>query len=83
MAVKKYVAVRLGVIYDSPGDPECLGRGLWWRELKEGNKPPCQPKYTKKAQRKSGFPHFFGIKITKNAVFRSKVLNEIYSQDVF
>jgi hypothetical protein len=31
----------------------------------------------------SWFPAVYGLKIAKNAVFRSKVLNKIYSQDVF
>jgi hypothetical protein len=45
-----------------------LHRGWWWRELKEANKPPSRPKYI----------HKNGAKI---AVFCSKVLNKIYSQD--
>ncbi len=35
---------------------ECPGN-RWSRELKEANKTPCQPKYTKAAPKTGGFPH--------------------------
>jgi hypothetical protein len=36
---------------------EYLGRGWWWRELQEANKPPSRPKYTKTAPKMGGFEH--------------------------
>ncbi len=36
-----------------------------------------------KRQKNRRFRARFGLKIAKNAVFRSKVLNKIYSRDVF
>jgi hypothetical protein len=62
---------------------ECPSRGWWWRELKEANKPPCRPKYTKKQHQKLAVTTLFGLKIAEYTVFRSKVLNKIYSQDAF
>ncbi len=44
--------------------------------------PPSRLKYTKMA--KNGwFRAHFGLSIAENAVFHSKVLNKIYSRDVF
>ncbi len=59
---------------------ELLGRGWWWRGLKESNKPPRRLEYTKTAPKKGSFPH---LKIAKNVVFYSKVINKIYFQDIF
>jgi hypothetical protein len=53
---------------------ECPGKGWWWRELKEANKPPCWTKYTKTAPKKRNFPALFGLKIIKNGIFCSKYL---------
>jgi hypothetical protein len=36
---------------------EYPGKGWWWRELKESNKPPCCPEYTKTAPKIGGFQH--------------------------
>jgi hypothetical protein len=65
------------------GRGECLARGWWWRELKEANKPPRRPKYTKKDAKNGWFPALIDLKIAINAVFSSKVLYKIYSQNVF
>jgi hypothetical protein len=43
---------------------------------------PSRPKYMKTAKNGQFCTHF-GKYITENAVFLSKVLNKIYSQDVF
>ncbi len=40
---------------------ECPGRGWWWRELKQANKPPCWLKHTKMAP-KTGGSHTFWLK---------------------
>jgi hypothetical protein len=45
----------------------------WWRELKEANKPSAGKNH-KYGSKNGQFPAIFGLKITKNAVFRSKVL---------
>ncbi len=51
------------------GGGECPGRGWWWRVLKEANKPPCRPKYTKKALKTGGFPHSLAKKLPKTPFF--------------
>jgi hypothetical protein len=65
------------------GGGECLGRGWWWwRKSKELNTPPSCPECMKTA--KNGwFPALIDLKIAKDAVFYLKVLNKIYSRDVF
>ncbi len=123
MAVKQYVAVQLGVIYDSPGDQwkrgrldvmkqpyskalrlplerardrlkTCLVCCLWTggvpgqevvvEGVKLGKKAPMPAEIPEKgAQKMGGFPAHLGLKITENAVFHSKVLTKIYSQDFF
>jgi hypothetical protein len=44
---------------------ECPGRGWWWRELKEENKPSFQLKCTKTAPKTAGFLHFLAQKLPK------------------
>jgi hypothetical protein len=44
--------------------------------VKEASKPPSWPKT-------GSLPALSGLKIAKNAAFRSKVLYKIYSQSVF
>ncbi len=61
----------------------CLGRGWSWRELKESNTLPYRPKYTKTAKKNWRFLHILAYKSLKTPYFRSKVLNNIYSRDVF
>jgi hypothetical protein len=56
------------------GGGSARSRGWWWRELKEANKPPSWPKYTKTGLKTGGFLHF----CPKNAVFHLQVLNKIY-----
>jgi hypothetical protein len=36
----------------------------WWRELKEANKPPCQPKCKKTAMKMGSFPHLMTFFLT-------------------
>ncbi len=45
--------------------------GWWLRELKEANKPPSQPKYTKMAPKTGGL---IDLKIAENVVFAQKYL---------
>ncbi len=45
---------------------EFLGRRWLWKELKETNKHPSCPKYTKTAPNTGG-PALIGLKIAKNA----------------
>jgi hypothetical protein len=47
------------------------GRGWRWRELKEVNKYPSQPKYTKMAKN-GDFPALVGLKFAKNTIFTQK-----------
>jgi hypothetical protein len=51
--------------------------------VKGGKQAPSRPKITKNSAKKQAVSRFFGLKIAKNAVFRSKVLNKIYFQYVF
>jgi hypothetical protein len=54
---------------------ECLVRGWWWwRELKEVNKPPCSPKFTKPAPKIASFLHFLAYKSPKTPFFNQKHL---------
>jgi hypothetical protein len=64
------------------GEGGCLGRGWWWRELKGANKPPAVQNVQNSAKNWR-FLAFSGLNIAEKAVFHSKVLNKIYSQDVF
>jgi hypothetical protein len=48
-----------------------LGRGWQWRELKEANKPPSQPKYTKMA--KKAVSCTFWLKICQKRNFSLKI----------
>jgi hypothetical protein len=64
-----------------------IGVGSVWsggggRELKEANMPSCRPKYIKRRQNVR-FSALLDLKIAENIVFRSKVLNKMYSQDGF
>jgi hypothetical protein len=52
------------------------------RELQEANKPPAG-RNIQKRHRKWAVSALLGFKIAKSAVCRSKVLNKMYSQDVF
>jgi hypothetical protein len=61
---------------------ECRGRGWWWRVSKESKTPQCHPECMKIAKNRR-FRALFSLKIAKNPVFLSKVLNKIYSPDVF
>jgi hypothetical protein len=61
----------------------CPGRGWWWRELKESNKPSTPPVIYKNGTKNGQFPALLDIKIAKRPVFYSKVLNKIYFQNVF
>ncbi len=110
MAIKKYVAMRLGVKQSTSRREggltschrssrmltqkeletmkaahkqlgctdywrgECLGRGSQWRELKEANKPPSWPKYTKLAPKMGGFLYFQPAKSPKMSFFAKKYL---------
>jgi hypothetical protein len=64
------------------GGRECPGRGWWWKESKESNTPPRLLECRKTAKNRR-FSALIDLKIAKNATFYSKVLNKIYSQDVF
>ncbi len=60
----------------------CPVRGWWWRGSQKSNKPSKLPEIYK--NNKNGrFRARFGLVIAENAVFHSKVLNKIYSQDIF
>jgi hypothetical protein len=61
---------------------EFPGRWWWWRELKEA-KVPMLAKMHKKDAENTRFPALYCFKIAENAVFRSKVLDKIYYQDLF
>jgi hypothetical protein len=63
------------------GRGECPGKGWWWRESKESNKPPKLPGMNRNSAKTAGFPHFLTYK-SEIAVIYLKVLNKIYSQDV-
>jgi hypothetical protein len=59
------------------------GQGVVEEDVK-GSKKTSQPAEIHKIGIKNGwFPALFGLKIAENAVFHSKVLNKIYSQNVF
>jgi hypothetical protein len=60
------------------------GQGVCgWKELKEANKPPRWPKYTKMAPKMVCFPHFL-TKSPKAPFFTQKyIIRYTYSQDVF
>ncbi len=83
MAVKNCGAVLLGVIMTPQvisrregGRPlgGIRGQGVCgWRELKEANKPPRRPKYTKMAPKMVGFPHFL-TKLPKTPFFTQKYI---------
>jgi hypothetical protein len=47
------------------------------------NKPSNLPGMYKNSAKNGWFPALTAFKITENAVFYLKVLNKIYSQDVF
>ncbi len=53
---------------------ECPDRGLWWRELKEANKPSSWPKYTKMVSKTASFQYFFGILNCRKHLFAQKCL---------
>ncbi len=54
------------------GGGECPGRGWWWRELKETNKPPCWSKYTKAGQKRAVSRTFLAKKSPKRSFFTQK-----------
>jgi hypothetical protein len=54
------------------------GQAWWWRESKS-NKPSKPPEIDKNSR----FPALIDLKIAKSAIFFLKVLNKIYSLDVF
>jgi hypothetical protein len=58
---------------------KCPGMGWWWRELKEANNPPAPAKIHKNSAKNT----LLGLKIAESIIFRSKILNKIYSTDVF
>jgi hypothetical protein len=47
--------------------------------VKGGKEAPSRPKITKNGAKNGRLRALFGLKITENDVFRSKVLNKIYS----
>ncbi len=48
------------------------------------NKPPCRPEYTyKNGTKNRWFPALVDLKTIEDAVFDSKVLIKILSQDIF
>jgi hypothetical protein len=49
---------------------ECPGRELWWRGVKEVNKPPAG----QKSQKTGGFCSLFSLKIAEYVVFSQKYL---------
>jgi hypothetical protein len=55
---------------------ECPVQGWWWRGSQKSNKPSKPPEIDENGKKTDGFAHIL-------AVFRSKVLNKIYSRDVF
>jgi hypothetical protein len=58
------------------------GQGVAVEEFMLANKPPAGQN-SQNGAKKGWFCKLFGLKIAKNVVFRSKILNKIYSQDVF
>jgi hypothetical protein len=52
---------------------ECPGRGWWWREPTESNKPPWN---VQKLCQNVRFPSLLDLKIAENANFYLKVLNK-------
>jgi hypothetical protein len=52
---------------------ECLGRGWWWRELKEANKPPAGQNKQKR-HRKQLISCLLGLKIAYPPFFAQKYL---------
>jgi hypothetical protein len=52
------------------------GQRWWWRESKESNAPPSHPE-CKKTAKNGLFPTLIDLKIAQNAVFYSKILNDI------
>jgi hypothetical protein len=51
--------------------------------ITEAKKPSKTPEIDESGEKTDGFSHILAYKSPKNAVFHSKVLNKIYSQDVF
>jgi hypothetical protein len=51
--------------------------------IKEGKKALSQPNYTKTTMKIGSFPHFVAYNSSNTQFFCSKVLNKLYSQDVF
>jgi hypothetical protein len=60
---------------------ECPGRGSWWGESKEANKPPTGQKL-QKGDENGWFPALFGIKIIENTVIPQKYLKR-YTPEMF
>jgi hypothetical protein len=57
-------------------------QGWWWRGSQKPNKPLKPPEIYENGE-KWAVSSTFLLKIAKNAVFCSKVLNKIYSRDDF
>jgi hypothetical protein len=57
------------------------GGGGWSRRSHISH--PSRPKYMKMAQKQTVSPSLIDLKNAESAVFCLKVLNKIYSQDVF
>jgi hypothetical protein len=53
------------------------GRGWWWRGVKGVKKAPTPPGICKNSSKKGRFPTLIDLKITKNAVFYSKLIRFI------
>jgi hypothetical protein len=60
---------------------ECPVWGWWWRESKKAKKPFKQPGTYKTCAIIACF--LIDLKIANNTVFYLKVLNKIYSPDIF
>jgi hypothetical protein len=60
-----------------------LGLGLVVGGSKKSNKPSKLPGKYKNSAKTAGFPALFALKIAENTIFYFKVLNNIYSRDVF
>ncbi len=62
---------------------ECSVQGWWWRGSQKPNKPSKPPEIDENGEKTGDFAHVVAYSITENTVFHSKVLNKIYSRDVF
>ncbi len=62
---------------------ECPVRGWWQRGSQKQNKPSKPPEIHDNGKKTGGFASVLAYKSTKTLFFRPKVLNKIYSRDVF